>query len=312
MRFDVMIAGFPYGGSEHPDVGAWIGGLRVKLVKDAERIGRIEYHHFDDTPITMTRNAAIKTALDRKMDILVMVDSDMSPDFYLDRPLAKPFWDSSFEFLINHQGPCVIAAPYCGPPPEENCYIFHWVKKESEHPNVDLKMSMIPREMAAKCSGMQEVAALPTGLIMIDMRAIAHLSPPWFEYDYADSPYNTQKATTEDVYFTRDCSFAGVKVYSNWDAWAGHWKRKRVGPPTILTPDMVREDCRKAVANNHLKSNQTLLFLKSKVNLNGSGRLDDAARERTRQVPATLVGPGPGDRLGDDGDSISNEPRVSE
>ena len=112
--------------------------------------------------------------------------------------------------------------------------------------------------------GIQEVAALPTGLILIDMQAIQkfteHHDPPFFYYEY-DTDKQTKKASTEDVTFTRDLSLAGIKQYCNWDAWAGHWKRELVyGPPKILRAEMLSDRFRKAVLRDVERKNQSMLI----------------------------------------------------
>ena len=47
-------------------------------------------------------------------DVLVMVDSDMFPDMYVKESGAKPFFQSSFDFLVSHypQGDWRIGAPF--------------------------------------------------------------------------------------------------------------------------------------------------------------------------------------------------------
>lgn len=252
MRVEVMFAFFPYKGEEHPDIRAWAVKTMFAAKKDP-RVGNLFHKDFDDTPITMTRNLAVKEAIRNEVDILVMIDNDMRPDMYLAKsPLAKPFWDSSFDFMLKHSGPCCVAAPYCGPPPHENVYIFRAARKQSDHPNLDFSLDQYGREEAAVRGGIEEVAALPTGLFMLDMRAITGkaIDPPWFDYDYADPPFNTVKATTEDCFFTRNLTLAGVPVYVNWDAWAGHHKRKCVGKPTLLTMEHVRKDFRAALGRD--------------------------------------------------------------
>jgi hypothetical protein len=243
-------------------------------MKQDARIGEIHNEIFDDTPITMTRNLAVERAKLKRADILLMIDSDMAPDICLDtstRPAmhamkhARPFWDSSFDHMIKHHGPCLIASPYCGPPPHENIFVFYWDNKQSNHPNVDMRMEQFTRESAAQRLGFEEVAALPTGLMIIDMRIFDEptFAPPYFKYEFSDK-FETRKGTTEDCYFTRNASLSGFKVYCNWSAWSGHVKRKVVCPPTMLTPDSVRKDFREAVKSNLLRSNETLLFLKSR------------------------------------------------
>ena len=121
-----------------------------------------------------------------------MIDSDMQPDHISKEiPSVKPFWDSSFDYWWehHHQGPMLIAAPYVGPAPSECPYIFKWKNRESDHPNPDWQLEMFSREQAAERAGFEEVPALPTGLIFIDMRVFSGfqyagktitLPPPWF------------------------------------------------------------------------------------------------------------------------------------
>lgn len=244
--YRVMFARFPYGGTEYYKCTDWL----VKTVVEAKQdrhISEVLHMSVNDTPITMGRNRVLKECLKRDVDILLMVDSDMHPDLYLGQRGVKPFWRSSLDWLLNHQGPCCIAAPYCGPPPHENIYVFRWGRRQSEHPNVDLVIDQYCREEAAMRMGMEEVCALPTGLFMMDMRALKSIRPPWFEYEWEDPPFNTAKATTEDVFFTRNLSIAGVKQYCNWDAWAGHMKSKCVGKPVLLSCDSVREEFKEAL-----------------------------------------------------------------
>jgi hypothetical protein len=276
LKVDLFIARFPYGRVEDYEVGSFITRTVVSMKKD-QRIGDIHTKAFNDTPITMTRNAAIKEARNVKADLLLMIDNDMVPDCCLatsDRPPlhyrpdghVKPFWESSFEYMLHHDGPSIIAAPYCGPPPHENIFVFHWDNIQSDHPNADIRLSQYNRHDAACRSGFEEVAALPTGLILIDMRIFDEPSfkPPYFKYEWADET-ESEKASTEDVFFTRNASVAGFKVYCNWYAWAGHVKKKVVLPPTLLTPDSVNKQFREAVASNNMRSDQTLHFLKTNV-----------------------------------------------
>ena len=290
VKHDLFIATFPYGRHQDPDTAEWITKLRMQL-KDDERIGRISFASIDDTPITMTHNLAMKTAKVNGFDLCLMVDSDMAPDAYLaERLTAKPFFNSSLEFMLDHRGPCMVAAPYCGPSPDQLCYMFEWQRKQPGRLDVFSKLEMIPREAAAQRSGIWEVAAAPTGLLLIDMRVCDVIKPPYFDYEYADEEQSV-KATTEDVYFTRNASLAGVPVYSNWDAWAGHWKWQKVGPPCPLTPDAVRDQFRDAVRdNNRLKSNQTLIFLRGFAN--GDRRGGPTSPGPIRNGEAALERPG--------------------
>lgn len=247
-KFRVGICTFSYGGnggisSEVPDIREWAVPAISSLSSDP-RVTDVQMWNLSDTPITMTRNRAVLMARDYGVDVLVMVDSDMKPDMY---PDGKKFIQSSLDFLIEHypKGPVVIGAPYCGPPPNENVYVFRWQSHQTENANPDFKLEMYDRDTAAKMGGIQECAALPTGLIMYDMRAFELTEPqstddhPWFYYEYPDK-YQAEKASTEDVTMTRDLSLTGTQklgynpVFCNWDSWAGHWKPKCVGKPQII------------------------------------------------------------------------------
>lgn len=274
-KLRVMFASFSYGGngglkSEHPDVRDWM--LRTLPAAKADpRVEEVLHMDFADTPITMTRNKAVLVARDAKVDLLFMVDSDMSPDCELaDDPEAKPFWDVAFNFLYNHydRGPACIAAPYCGPPPHENVYVFRWRKRANHSKNVDWWLDGFEREEAAEKAGIEPVAALPTGLIGFDMRCFELIEPPeptspgnpgdthaWFRYEWSDQ-YCSNKGSTEDVVTTRNISVAGLEtlgyspIYVAWNCWAGHWKPHMVRKPRLYPAECVSAEFRAALKRN--------------------------------------------------------------
>jgi len=279
-KFNVGICTFSYGGnggisSEVPDIREWMVPLVTNASQD-ERVGTIRVWNLADTPITMTRNRAVLMARQNDVDVLVMVDSDMKPDILIGQDdSAKPFFTSSFDFLVDHyaKGPCVIGAPYCGPPPVECVYVFRWQHMQSENPNPDFQLEMYDRHTAVKLAGIQECAALPTGLIMYDMRAFELTEPktpedkPWFYYEWKDM-FCAEKASTEDVTQTRDLSLVGTQklgynpVYCNWDAWAGHWKPKCVGKPQFIDASQVAQKMRQSFEAN-VDSSVKLVDLKA-------------------------------------------------
>lgn len=279
-KFNVAFAHFAYGGnggisSETPDIREWQVPLVVELSR-SDRIGDIRIFNISDTPITMSRNRAIVQAREMKADVLVMVDSDMRPDLYLGQDAnAKPFFQSSFDFLAHHysKGPCVIGAPYCGPPPVECVYVFRWQNMRSANANPDFQLEMYDRHTAAKMAGIQECAALPTGLIMFDMRVFDLIEPadasakPFAYYEWSDK-YAQQKASTEDVTMTRDISMTGAQklgyspVFCNWDAWAGHWKPLCVGKPQIVEATGISEKLKRCWEANY-DPNTRIVELKS-------------------------------------------------
>jgi hypothetical protein len=252
-KFNVGFCTFSYGGnggisSEVPDIREWMTPLVATISKDP-RVENVRIWNLADTPITMTRNRAVLMAREFGVDVLVMIDSDMKPDLY---PDGKPFFQTSFGFLVEHypKGPVCIGAPYCGPPPHECVYVFRWQNMRSDNVNPDFQLEMYDRHTAAKLAGIQECAALPTGLIMYDMRCFELTEPkteadkPWYYYEFPDK-YQAQKASTEDVTQTRDLSLVGTQklgynpVFCNWDAWAGHWKPLCVGKPVFISPEGV-------------------------------------------------------------------------
>lgn len=256
MQVKVLFARFPGGACDHPDTTDWLVQTVIKAKADP-RISQVMHWRIDDTPITMGRNRCLEEAKKVGADIVLMIDSDMKPDAYHSGcslpihvdPQAKPFWDTSLDFMLEHDGPCAVAAPYCGPPPQENVYVFKWGKRQSDHPNADMSLDQYSREESVPLAGIQEAGALPTGLFMLDMRALKAIPIPYFRYEWQDKT-ESQKASTEDVYFTRDLSLVGIPQYCNWDAWAGHWKRKCVGRPILMSVDSVRNEFRDAVLRN--------------------------------------------------------------
>lgn len=279
-KLTVAMAFFPYGGnggvsSEHPAVGDW-RALTYYHGKRDPRIQDIFWRHISDTPITMNRNAAVLMARQQGADILVMCDSDMAPDLHLSGPLgrpgAKPFFQSSFDFIYKHwdKGPCAVFAPYCGPPPAECVYMFRWRSQESDDPSHRLQLDMYTREEADSMAGISTIAAAPTGLCMFDLRMFALLEPKkegdpfWFDYEF--DLYGATKESTEDVYATRDLGMATHQrygywgIYGNWDCWAGHWKPKCVTAPILATYDQVNDHYKMAY-ERRLKKDEKLVIV---------------------------------------------------
>ncbi len=266
-KFNVYFAFFPYGGNggmaaESPDIRDWYIKTYAALSQSG-RVSSFKSANYSDTPITMTRNKSVVDARLANADVLVMVDSDMSPDMYLGKkPGAKPFISSSFDFFCQRKDSGLttcIGAPYCGPPPDEDVYAFRW--DDDRGADIATEHNQYTREEAFSISGITEVSALATGLVMFDMSLFELTDPkhefdelvekigleyalrctrPWFYYEYK-TIYQDEKVSTEDAVATRDIGLiAGLKLgyqplFCNWDAWAGHWKPKRVGKPEMMT-----------------------------------------------------------------------------
>ncbi len=241
----LLITTFNYGGRADQSVIDYLLDLSMEAGNHPsfghDRVFRM---NFNSTPLDMLRNRAVVNAEANGVDYLMMIDSDMAPDLHLDAsgkaikhfPNAKRFFTSSIDWMLAHDEPTVVAAPYCGPPPIENCYVFRWGSKQSHCPGPQFGVHQYGRDEAALMTGIQEAAALPTGVMLIDMRVFRNWKHPRFYYEYTDERC-IDKASTEDVTFSRDMLAQGFKCYCNWDAWAGHNKHKVVGKPEIVCPD---------------------------------------------------------------------------
>lgn len=283
-KYKVMLAEFPGNNVSHMDTNYWVTQTICQL-RDDPRIGKENLLHcrIADTPVTMSRNRCVIEALKEDCDYILMVDSDMRPDCDVGLvPHAKPFWPHAFNFALERRDtPCCVAAPYGGNPPNEAVYVAHYQTTETNCPDPHHHMKSVPRELAAQKSGFEKVAGLATGLILIDCRVFGgkvngralpgRVPPPWFEYEWVDEPYRSLKATTEDYFFTRNCHLLGYPQYVFWDAWAGHWKPKLVGRPTIITTDLVEQQFREACAKNY-HSERRLVSLENGKPLCVNGR----------------------------------------
>lgn len=255
MKLDVLVAMLAYGGNGGvatilPDIGLWLMKLQKEFDSD-DRVGRVGIQRFGGIPLTDERNKIVSTAKQANFDVILMLDSDNVPDLYLGkRPWAKPFWNSSFDFLYERQSrglPSVIAAPYCGPPPHpvnggyENVYVFQAENNETGNPDTGFRFEAYDRNTASQMRGIQEIAAGPTGCIVyttdaFDLMPIGDLTQAeildayrdgrmdqqralrllnmesWFFYEYTDR-FKTQKVSTEDVTNTREIQLAGINKY---------------------------------------------------------------------------------------------------
>lgn len=236
-RHRIFAAQFPGGNRTVPDVGNWLVETVLKMRADPTiGEGNVALWHKVTTPITMGRNLCLKQAKAWGADFVLMVDSDMRPDLPYDG--AKPFWDVAWPFARDHAGPCVVAAPYCGPPPQEGVYTFRWEDTQTGDPNPNFMLKAHTRPEAARLSGIVRCGALPTGLMLIDVRALKDVPPPYFYYEYTDET-QSELASTEDVTFSRDLANVGVPLYAAFDSWAGHFKEKLVGRPAEIPADAV-------------------------------------------------------------------------
>ena len=264
-KFSIMLSRFP-GGSlfpvDMPDTTDYFAQISYELKQNPD-CKFIEWCRVSDTPITMSRNKVVNIALAKEVDFLLMLDNDMKPDMYLGQDaLAEPFLPSALKFALDRwdEGPHIVAVPYCGPPPLENIYVFQWSTWETDHPNPDYSLQQYSREEAARKIGFEQVAALPTGICLFDMRVFRDiLKPPYFYYEWKDLT-EADKASTEDVTMTRDAGLAGAKLWCAWSSWAGHYKLKCVGRPRVIYSEDVGKQFKKAIAQDFKKDERILVL----------------------------------------------------
>lgn len=282
LKLDVFFAFFSYGGNssvagQHPLIRRWFAETVLEMRQDP-RVGAMIQVDYSDTPIPMMRNRAVAAAQAAQADLLVMLDSDNVPDV---EPGGKPFWDTSFDFAYRHwaKGPVAVAAPYTGPPPHENIFVFRWANFETGNPDPDLRLEQYGREEAAHMAGIHPAAAAATGLILFDMRLFGLYPGPYFYYEYEEEGQacpqcgrrrpgpQTHKASTEDVTMTRDLNLLAREmlgynpVHCNWDSWAGHAKVKITGKPRVITTDQIGEIYKETIRRN-LSSQEKLVFVR--------------------------------------------------
>jgi predicted O-methyltransferase YrrM/SAM-dependent methyltransferase len=290
LRLNVLIGHFPYAGNgacsaESPSIREWETQTILKMNADP-RVDNVWTKSISDTPITLSRNRMIRIAKEHGAHLLLMVDSDQAPNHHVGERWYRPFWDEAFNFIYDRyqKGPHVVFAPYCGPPNHtENVYVFKPESVGNRAQETGWKLEAYGRDEASKMTGIQEAGAGPTGMILIDLRACDLIEPVamskeaileslvggqmtkeealyalrdgYFYYEFEDQRCD-QKASTEDVVFTRDIALAGLAklgynpVYCAWDSWVGHHKPWTVGKPQRYTMQHVNASYRKAVLND--------------------------------------------------------------
>ena len=263
-QFKLALCRFPGNGMEASGGVTWLMETYKKMRAHPLVEGVLDIT-ISDTPITMSRNRAVKEALLAGCDYILMLDSDMVPDYLVGKdPTARPFWDTAWNFMMNRREkeialdgtpphattasypPATIAAPYCGPPPFEHAFVFRWKSMQSDCPDPIFRLEMMEREEAALRGGIEEVAAMPTGLILYDARVFKGLPKPWYDYEWGDDERSV-KISTEDVYQTRNASLLKMPQFILWDSWAAHMKTKAVPKPHVHTRDMVARTMQEAI-----------------------------------------------------------------
>lgn len=231
-RSNVLVAVFTYARQLGADILTYCTRLYGQMV-DHPHLNQLEVAYSFGYPTDRCRNHVVKSARANKFDFVLMLDDDQIPDLLLGKePGAVPFLPTALDFCYEHKSPCMVGAPYCsGPPGQEVVVMKHREYAPDNLNGCGLKIDKYTRDEAAVLTGIQRVAALPTGCLLADLRAFDVIEPPWFYYEYVDPPYNTLLASTEDVVLTRNADWLGIPQYCHWSAWAGHSKQFVVGKP---------------------------------------------------------------------------------
>lgn len=235
MRYKVAVARLVTNGNHRNEIFDW--GIHVeRLIRDNQGLrdlldGDVVYLKTQVVPTTVARNSIVKTALDLNVDILFMLDDDMSPPIH--------FFDTALYHLINNPEPCIIGVPYCQGPPNERVNVFEW-QQDANNPQKCFALRHIQREVAARMSGITEVANIGTGCIAYNTKVFRHpkVVKPWYDYQYNED--FTKVIETEDNYCHRQLYFAGFKIWCAWtdihgnSLWSTHFKTKAVTIPYVL------------------------------------------------------------------------------
>jgi len=197
-------------------------------------------------PTPVARNVLVEECRKLKADVLFQLDDDMAPD--------PKFFEAALKFLLNHDGPAVLACPYVTAPPREDVLVFEWASGQSHTAESPWAVTNIVREDAARRTGIEEVANVGTGCIAFKMSCFDKIDPPHFDYTYEDERH-LKVIETEDCQFGRRAHFAGIPLYVSWDHWAGHWKQKRASKPVAVTRmDLMGKMQREAAADKKMKA----------------------------------------------------------
>jgi hypothetical protein len=240
----LIVAVPTYSGLIRHELASYLSGLTSRL-QDHSRVGTVAVAVEVGYPADRVRNAICAKATNSGFDYVLMIDDDMHPDC---EPGAPPFLPSALDFVLAHDGPCFVGAPYCAAPPHQRVLVMDWAEQYPDHPGgLGMEMRSLTRHEAAAKTGFGRAAALPTGMLLIDLRAVKARPGPWFYYEFADEQH-CKLASTEDITFTRDSDWLGVPQYAAWDSWAGHVKTITVGKPRVAPIDALPKGVANALA----------------------------------------------------------------
>lgn len=239
-RVKVLVTVFTYDKTMSADALVYCTRLYGQMVNHP-RLNQLEISYSHGYPTDRCRNFVVKSARENGFDYCLMLDNDMGFDAQLGKDSsAKPFLPSSLDFALAQPAPVFVGAPYCSSPPTQEVVVM----KHREYApgllgGMGKKLDKYTRDEAAVATGIERVAALPTGCLLVDLRAFDVIAPPWFHYEFTDPPYNTALASTEDVVLTRNADWLGISQFCNWDAWCTHRKVLDIEKPRLCPVDSV-------------------------------------------------------------------------
>ena len=208
-----------------PETTDWLCRLQLELC----RIGKFETSTmmgFDQPRIALGRNVAVRNAMDMECDYLLMVDPDMQPDMYVGQhPQAELFFSSSLEWL-ECNGPGIVAAPAVSGRPlcRPNMY------RMEDGDGIAHRYTHQQCRQAIEEPQFEQVAAIGTGLMLINMQVFDAIEKPWFHDLFVDDREDALQLS-QDLYFTAGATQSGVPVWCNWFSWAGHAQYEVLGCP---------------------------------------------------------------------------------
>jgi len=213
-------------GSHRQEVANWLVEATISTMSDAEVQPYVEdllHIPVAQVPTDVARNKLVQVAQKEGVDFLFQVDDDAAP--------PEGFFKAAFLFLKKQKQPSVIGCGYVCGGDQQQVQVFQWASPNN-HAEKSFALMQIPREDAARRTGIEEVANIGTHCIAYDMEAFLKIKTPHYAYEYDEA--HTKVLSTEEVYCHRNMWLNGVKLYCAWDFWAGHVKNQTWGKPYVL------------------------------------------------------------------------------
>lgn len=264
--------------TEHFQVGTWLMMTGLSLRTDP-RIGNVWTHVDTRYRIHNSRNWCARWALEKGVDYLCFIDGDMHADFRLHNPLlpdkdqpdarqwARPFLQSSLEFMLQSDAG-VIGAPAVSGPPDNKINTFIIDKYDDGSFSAPRRMQPADIQQTRPC--FLPVVAIGTGLMLIDMDVFRKVPEPWFEDVEDDKKYEVERS--QDCNFCFKCNEIDIAVYANLFAPARHIKHQGQDPacwepscqsPSSETPATKSSPSPAATASPEYSPSKVTLWLPS-------------------------------------------------